>query len=42
MTTKYFAFALNFIQDGGYENEDTQYVCYDPVGSNQNGGTHQN
>jgi hypothetical protein len=37
-TVQHFAFALNFIPRGVEEGPDTKYVCYDPVGSNQDGG----
>jgi hypothetical protein len=34
-----FAFALNFIEEGQKDGPTTKYICYDPIGSNQNGGT---
>jgi hypothetical protein len=37
-TVQHFAFALNFVPRGQVEEPGTQYVCYDPVGSNQDGG----
>ncbi len=36
--TRFFSFALNFVPSGTVEESNTQYICYDPVGSNQNGG----
>lgn len=35
---QHFAFALNFVHRGEREGPNTKYICYDPVGSNQNGG----
>lgn len=38
MSKQFFAFALNFVQDGEDEGPDTRYVCFDPIGENRNGG----
>jgi hypothetical protein len=35
---QFFAFALNFVPEGTVEGPDTNYVCYDPIGENRNGG----
>lgn len=38
MSEQFFAFALNFVPEGTDEGRDTQYICYDPIGENRNGG----
>jgi hypothetical protein len=38
MKKQFFAFALNFVREGEDEGRDTQYVCFDPIGENRNGG----
>jgi len=38
MHKQFFAFALNFVPEGTDEGPDTQYICYDPIGENRNGG----
>lgn len=38
MEKQFFAFALNFVEEGEDEGPGTRYVCYDPIGENRNGG----
>jgi hypothetical protein len=39
MHEQFFAFALNFVPEGtDQEGPGTQYVCFDPIGENRNGG----
>jgi len=38
MHKQFFAFALNFIPEDEREGPDTQYVCFDPIGENRDGG----
>lgn len=38
LTHQLFAFAMNFVPEGTVEGPDTQYICYDPIGENRNGG----
>jgi hypothetical protein len=35
---EYIMFALNFIPQGGNDSDPSQYVQYDPIGDNRNGG----
>jgi hypothetical protein len=37
-TQQLFAFAMNFVPDGTVEGPDTQYIWFDPIGDNRNGG----
>ena len=38
MNEEDIAFALYFVPDGTVEGPGTQYICYDPIIRNQNGG----
>lgn len=39
---EFLKFALNFIPKNGNDNDPSQYVQYDPIGDNQNGGIVKN
>jgi hypothetical protein len=38
MTYQDISFALNFLEEGESDGPNANYVCYDPIASNQNGG----
>lgn len=38
-TVEDVAFALNFLEEGEKDGPNANYICYDPIASNQNGGT---
>jgi len=38
MKVQFLSFALNFVPDGTQEGPDTQYICFDPIIANENGG----
>lgn len=42
MTSQEISFALNFLEPGQEDGPGTQYVRYDPIFSNQNGGASRN
>lgn len=39
MTVEDIAFALNFLEEGTKDDPNANYICYDPIASNQNGGS---
>ena len=39
MTAQDISFALNFLEEGNSDGPDASYICYDPIASNQNGGS---
>lgn len=38
MVVETLAFAFNFFKQGEVEGPQTKYICFDPIGSNQNSG----
>lgn len=36
-----FAFAFNFVEKGQSEGPMTDYICFDPIGENRNGGVNR-
>lgn len=39
LTPQCFSFCLNFVPSGTKENDQTKYICYDPIGDNMDGGS---
>ena len=42
MNEEYLKFALNFIKKDGNDNNPAEYIQYDPIGDNKNGGIAKN